>query len=185
MEDCVDIPDVLVTKRLILRRWRPEDEVTMDAINRDPEVTRLLNRPLDEASLGAFYGLIQEHWATHGYGPWAVQLRGTSAAPMIGFAGLAFPPPFLAAAGPGPELGWRLSRSVWGHGYATEATTAARDDALRRVGVDQLFSIIHPENVRSQRVATKLGMVLDRQVDNPAIGRIVDVWTLGGTANRI
>jgi RimJ/RimL family protein N-acetyltransferase len=83
MEDCVDIPDVLVTKRLILRRWRPEDEVTMDAINRDPEVTRLLNRPLDEASLGAFDGLIQEHWATHGYGPWAVQLRGTSAAPMM------------------------------------------------------------------------------------------------------
>ncbi len=173
----------LVTERLILRRWEPEDVAPMAAINRDPDVTRLLNRPVDEAAVAGFVDVLLEHWRVHGYGPWAVQLRepdddGT----FLGFAGLAHVPPFLSAAGPAPELGWRFSPSAWGYGYATEAARAARDDAFGRLGLTQIISIIHPDNVRSQRVATKLGMHLDRQIENPVLGRMVDVWGLGANA---
>ncbi|EFC85085.1 GCN5-related N-acetyltransferase [Parafrankia sp. EUN1f] len=97
---------------------------------------------------------------------------------FLGFAGLAHVPPFLAEAGPDPELGWRLKRSAWGQGLATEAAVAARDDAFRRLGLPEMISIIHPENVRSQRVAVKLGMRVARRIDNPAIGRRVDVWSV-------
>lgn len=174
----MEAPEVLLTERLILRRWRPDDEAVMAAINRDPNVVQLLNRPMDADAVGAFFHLVQHHWATHGFGPWAVQERQHSEGPMVGFAGLAYPPPFLAAAGVGPELGWRLARSAWGHGYATEAAIAARDDAIGRLGCDDLYSIIHPDNERSRRVATKIGMRIARQIDNSAIGRAVDVWTL-------
>jgi RimJ/RimL family protein N-acetyltransferase len=41
-----------------------------------------------------------------------------------------------------------------------------------------LISIIHPENARSQRVAEKLGMSIERKVFNPVHDRDIDVWQL-------
>jgi len=75
-----------------------------------------------------------------------------------------------------PELGWRLASGTWGRGLATEAATAARDDAFQRLALAELISIIHPENTRSRRLAGKLGMSLERQIDNPVLDRKVDVW---------
>jgi RimJ/RimL family protein N-acetyltransferase len=145
----------------------------MAAINSDPEVTRYLNRPVDAAAAEAFFGLITGHWEEHGYGPWAVQFEDR----FVGFAGLAHVPPFLAAAGSDPELGWRLDPAVWGRGLATEAAAAAKADAFGRLPLAGIMSIIHPDNTRSQRVATKLGMTRRRQIENRVIGLHVDVWT--------
>ncbi len=55
------------------------------------------------------------------------------------------------------ELGWTLARRHWGKGYATEAAAAVRDWARRARGIERLISLIHPDNVRSQRVAERLG----------------------------
>jgi RimJ/RimL family protein N-acetyltransferase len=165
------------TPRLRLRPWVPEDEAAMAAINRDPEVTRHLNRPVDAAAIDAFYGIVAEHWATHGFGFFAVEPHdGPHAGTFIGFVGVAYPT-FLPAVAARPELGWRLARETWGHGYATEAAAAARDDARDRLGLDHLISIIHPDNERSQRVAAKLGMQIESQIFNPVLDRDVDVWS--------
>jgi RimJ/RimL family protein N-acetyltransferase len=171
--------DELRTGRLLLRRWRPEDEAPMAAINRDPEVAEFLNRPVDEAAVAAFHGLMVGHWEEHGFGPYAVEstepdLAGT----FLGFVGFAYLPPFLAAAGEGPELGWRLGRAAWGRGLATEAARAALAAGLAERPEAEVISVIHPENERSRRVAAKLGMRLDRQVPNPLLGRDTDVWVL-------
>jgi RimJ/RimL family protein N-acetyltransferase len=169
----------LRTDRLLMRPWRPEDEEPMAAVNRDPEVTRYLNRRVDAEAVAAFYGQMTAHWETHGFGPFALEsrepgLEGT----FLGFAGLAFPPPFLSAAGELPELGWRLAREGWGRGLATEAAFAARDHAFGELGLAELISIIYPENARSQRVAAKLGMRLDRHIHNPLLDREVEIWQL-------
>jgi RimJ/RimL family protein N-acetyltransferase len=148
----------------------------MAAINRDSEVTRYLNRPVDEDAVKAFFGLVNEHWNTRGFGFWAIELR-RPAPTFIGFAGIAYPT-FLPELADRTELGWRLARTTWGHGYATEAATAARDDGFGRLALEELISIIHPENERSQRLATKLGMVRERQVFNPVLNRQTDVWQL-------
>jgi RimJ/RimL family protein N-acetyltransferase len=58
-----------------------------------------------------------------------------------------------------PELGWAVGRPFWGNGYATEAAQAVRDWARRERGVGRLISLINPANVRSQRVAERLGAV--------------------------
>ncbi|MDO8212839.1 GNAT family N-acetyltransferase [Conexibacter sp. CPCC 206217] len=175
--------DELRTQRLILRRWTADDEKAMVEINRDPEVARHLNRPVDEAAIAAFHGLVAGHWEQYGFGPYALESREAGLeGRFLGFAGLAHVPPFLSAAGEQPELGWRLARSAWGRGLATEAATAARDDAFERLRLPQLISIIHPENERSQRVATKLGMQPSRQIHNPALDLDVDVWALDAPA---
>ena len=166
----------LLTPRLRLRSWRAEDEAPMAAINRDREVTRFLNRPVDGRSVEMFYGLVLGHWERHGFGPWAVALReGAKAGELLGFVGVAYAS-FLPAVAHRAELGWRLASWSWGHGYATEAALAARDDALGRLALPSLIAIIHPENVRSQRVASKLGMAVGSQTHNPILGREVDIW---------
>lgn len=55
---------------------------------------------------------------------------------------------------------------------------AVRASAFADLDLPELISIIHPQNVRSQRVATKLGMTIERRVVNPGLGRVVDVWQL-------
>lgn len=169
----------LRTGRVLLRRWRPQDEQEMARINRHPEVGRYLNRPVDDQAVAAFHGLMTGHWDRHGFGPWALEsLEPASRGQFIGFAGLAFVPPFLADAGSSPELGWRLDPACWGRGLATEAAAAARDDAFTRLALPEVISVIHPANTRSQRVAAKLGMTRSRQIHNPVLGIDVDVWHL-------
>jgi RimJ/RimL family protein N-acetyltransferase len=168
--------DELRTPRLVLRRWRPEDEAPMAAINSDPAVTEFLNRRIDAAATTAFLGRTEEHWREHGFGHWALEPRdGPLAGRLIGFVGVAYPT-FLPDLATRPELGWRLASAAWGSGYATEAALAARDDAFSRLALPELISIIHPDNERSGRVATKVGMKIERQIPNPVIGREVDVW---------
>ena len=57
-----------------------------------------------------------------------------------------------------------------------------RDDALGRLGLDSLLSVIHPGNVRSQRVAAKLGMSIEAQIHNPVLDIDVDIWSLEALA---
>jgi RimJ/RimL family protein N-acetyltransferase len=166
----------LSTPRLRLRRWRAEDEASMVAINSDLAVTEFLNAPVDSAATAAFLRRTKEHWDEHGFGHWAVEAReGPLAGRLIGFVGVAYPR-YLPEVADRPELGWRLASASWGSGYATEAAIAARDDAFARLGLPSLISIIHPENERSRRVATKLGMSIEFQVLNQVHDLEVDIW---------
>jgi RimJ/RimL family protein N-acetyltransferase len=168
----------LTTPRLLLRSWRDEDEAPMAAINSDPEVMRMLNRAVDAKAHAGFIDRARGHWAEHGFGWFAVEGReGDLGGELIGFVGVAYPT-FLPELAERPELGWRLAPRAWGRGLATEAARAAAGDAFGRLGLPELISIIHPGNGRSQRVATKLGMAIERQVDNPVRGERVDVWAL-------
>jgi RimJ/RimL family protein N-acetyltransferase len=174
--------DELRTPRLLLRRWRPQDEAPLLAINRDPEVQRYLNRQTSEAALAALHGSLVAHWREHGFGLYALESReAQQAGALLGFAGVAYPT-FLPALAARPEIGWRLARAAWGRGLATEAALAVRDHAFAALGMDELISVIHPENARSRRVAQKLGMAVERAVWHPALRRFVDVWALAAPA---
>jgi RimJ/RimL family protein N-acetyltransferase len=175
----------LRTERLLLRRWRDEDDAPLTAINRDPEVTRYLNRPVTEVALAAFHPMLVEHWARHGFGPFALESReqraGIESGALLGFAGVAYPA-YLPGLAKRPEIGWRLARHAWGCGLATEAALAARDHAFETLGLPELIAIVHPDNARSQAVARKLGMAVERQVENPVLRRFMDVWALDAPA---
>jgi RimJ/RimL family protein N-acetyltransferase len=56
------------------------------------------------------------------------------------------------------EVGWKFARHAWGHGYATEAGQAAIDWGFAHLDLDQIISVISPENTASMRVAERLGM---------------------------
>ena len=62
------------------------------------------------------------------------------------------------------ELGWMLTPSAWGNGYATEAGQAARDEAFERIGLQAVIALHHPENPASGRIMEKLGMEHERDL---------------------
>ena len=66
---------------------------------------------------------------------------------------------------PEPELAYSLAPHAWGQGFATEAAAAARDWAFARHGLRRLASFIMPGNVRSIRVAERLGAVREGELD--------------------
>jgi RimJ/RimL family protein N-acetyltransferase len=98
---------------------------------------------------------IGRHFAERGFGLWAAELPG--AAPFIGFVGLAVPR-FEAPFTPCVEIGWRLARAHWGHGYVTEAGRAALHHGFTALGLDQIYSFTVPANVRSRAVMERLGL---------------------------
>ena len=86
----------------------------------------------------------------------------SSSLELIGYCGL-FQYPDIEGSREN-EVSYRLLPQHWGNGYATEAARAIRDHAFSDLGIDRLVALIDPANVRSIRVAEKLGMVYEKPV---------------------
>lgn len=148
----------------------------MAEINSDPEVTRYLNRPANASDAEAFIAHAESHWLEHGFGWYAVEGASCElSGRLLGFVGIALPT-FIPQLADRPELGWRLASEAWGKGLATEGARAVQEHAAEALALGELISIIDPRNLRSQRVAAKLGMDIESDVLNPRSGRTVDVW---------
>ena len=145
----------LVTDRLLLRRWRPEDRPLFAAINADPRVMEFFPKLLSREESDATVDRIEAHFAQHGFGLWAVEVPGVT--PFAGFVGLAHPR-FEATFTPCVEIGWRLAAEHWGRGYATEGATAALAFGFEQLKLAEILSFTVPGNVRSRRVMEKIGM---------------------------
>ncbi len=61
------------------------------------------------------------------------------------------------------EIGWRLARAYWGHGYATEAARAWLPIAFEVKGAPRVISVTDKPNARSIAVMRRLGMSLDHE----------------------
>jgi RimJ/RimL family protein N-acetyltransferase len=64
-----------------------------------------------------------------------------------------------------PDLGYTFDPASWGHGYATEAARCVFDYARTNLEWPRIVSVIHPDNVRSLRVAERSGLRRDGQVE--------------------
>ncbi len=143
----------LETARLVLRGWRAGDLAPFAAMNADPEVAAFLSAPLSRQESDAFAGRIVDHWRTDDYALWAVERIADGV--FLGFCGLSVPSWAPEAT---PEIGWRLARHAWDHGYATEAAREVVRFAFEDLGLEALVSYTTIANARSRRVMEKLGM---------------------------
>lgn len=150
------------TPRLLLRTWRDSDREPFALLNADPEVMQFFPGVLDRPASDALADRIAAHFAAHGFGPWAVEVPGGE--PFIGFVGLA-KVGFSAHFTPAVELLWRLSRSAWGHGYATEAAREACRIGFDELQLPELVSFTTTGNARSRAVMERLGMTRDARED--------------------
>lgn len=148
----------LHTERLLLRQWRDADLVPFAALNADPEVTRHFPAPLSRAESDALAGRARLELSERGWGLWALEVRGEDR--FIGFVGLA-EPSFESPFTPAIEVGWRLARPYWGHGYATEGARAALAFGFDELDLEEIVSFTSAINERSRKVTERLGMWRD------------------------
>jgi ribosomal-protein-alanine N-acetyltransferase len=149
---------VIQTERLILREWSDDDLEPFARMNADPDVMKHFPAPLTREESDALAARVRHGMKERGFGWWVLDIRGgPSFAGVLGLTVPAFDPPFRCTS-PCVEIGWRLARSAWGHGYATEAARAALAHGFDVLGLEEIVSFTVPANVRSWSVMERLGM---------------------------
>jgi RimJ/RimL family protein N-acetyltransferase len=170
---------VIETERLILRKPRADDAADLAVAYADPEVVRFMGdggtATLAEVEAGIERWL--ERWESWGLSLCSLERRDDGR--VLGRAGFArWDPETWQLGGDETELGWLLAREHWGQGYATEAALALRDWAFDDRELTRLISLINPENVRSIRVAERLGERFERNVDVRP-GKVSRLYSIG------
>ncbi|MFC9330761.1 GNAT family N-acetyltransferase [Kitasatospora sp. NPDC057015] len=161
------------TPRLVLRRWTDDDLVPMAEINADPVVMRLIGdgTVLDLEQTAEAIERWEEEWDEEGFGLFAVELLASGE--LAGCVGLTVPD-FLGEV----AVSWRLGRAYWGQGYASEAAHAALEFALEDRGLDRVLAVVRVGDAASQSVLDKLGMELDREMEDPEFGYPIRVHAI-------
>ena len=158
----------LETDRLVVRAFEENDAPEVARAFAPPEVI-WWDQPFDAEKALAWVSRARAEYERSGMGLYAVTTRDGR---LIGDCGLA---PGFIDGDDVVEIGWHLERSAWGRGYATEAARAVLAHA-QDLGLRRLISLIVPENLRSRRVAAKLGMTVDRRVVHAGLPH--DLWAL-------
>lgn len=163
----------LETERLLLRMPRLEDAAAFRALYTDPVAMEFIGGVHPDAATDPAWPVRKwlERWEKNGTGPFVAELREDGV--VVGRAGFhvwdsrTWEISTYEEAGEHaqPELGWAFIRTHWGHGYAREAAYAAREWGRDERGIEQLISLIAPGNVRSQRLAERLGCMPGETVE--------------------
>ncbi|MDX1906286.1 MAG: GNAT family N-acetyltransferase [Bacteroidia bacterium] len=141
------------SSRLLLREFRPGDGAWLYVLNEDPDVLRYTSDvPYGSVEVAETFVRNYDVYRTQGLGRWAMIRKDTGAA--VGWCGLKYQP-----GDPNPDLGYRLLKSAWGQGYATEAAQASINYGFGSLGVPRLIARVVPENLASVKVLRKCGFV--------------------------
>ena len=148
----------LETERLVLRRFTPDDLDDLIALDADPAVMRYISggaeMPPDEQPENVLPYWLAYYERGDAWGFWAAIERSSGA--FIGW--------FHLRPMPGedpddePELGYRLVRSAWGRGLATEGSRALVDKAFTELGARRVHASTMAVNIGSRRVMEKAGL---------------------------
>ena len=151
----------LETERLLLRRFTESDVANLHDLDNDPEVMHFINggRPVSrdvirEETLPRF---LRAYERFEGFGIWAAIERSTGE--FVGWF------EFYPRKDAGPEevgLGYRLRRSAWGKGYATEGSRALISKGFTELGVQRVVAETMAVNSASRRVMLKVGLTYVR-----------------------
>jgi RimJ/RimL family protein N-acetyltransferase len=141
------------TSRLRLRPFTPDDLEELSHITADAEVMRYIGdgRALTREETEHHLQTIIDAFRRRGYGRWALTEKAGGA--LLGYCGLTTP-----RESPGVELVYLIARRAWGRGLATEASAACLRYGFEELGLERVYALTMPDNLRSQRVLERVGM---------------------------
>jgi RimJ/RimL family protein N-acetyltransferase len=165
----------LETERLVLRRFTTGDVDNLAGLDADPDVMRFVSggiptsrEEIENDFLPAFLGYYQRYRA---FGFWAAIEK--SAGDFLGW--FHFRPREGSAPGQ-VELGYRMRKSAWGKGYATEGSRALIRKGFTESGVQRVTAEAMAANTASRRVMEKAGLTLARTLSKPWPGAAGGPW---------
>ncbi len=159
----------ILTERFRLRPFRERDMEELARFYADRDVMRYvgdgqtLNRAQTWRQIATFLG----HRQLRGYTRLAIEDQRTGV--FVGECG-----PWFPEGWPMLEIGWLVDPRRQGQGIATEVARGALEWCFANLGIEQACSIIHPDNLPSARVATKLGARIERRFE--MFGQPQDLW---------
>ncbi len=148
----------LLTPRLRLRPIEEGDRDAFVAMNLDPEVMHYFASTFSPQTSDEHIARYRMQLVRDGFSFLTLEHRETG--DYLGIVGMQVMHtvvPHLPQ--PAVEVGWRLAKAAQGQGYATEASQAVVDHAFGSLHLPELVAIIATDNLASQRVADKLGMI--------------------------
>jgi RimJ/RimL family protein N-acetyltransferase len=141
---------------------RDRDIEEFAAMHADARVVAHLHDPMTRTESEIVLQRIRANTVRDGVGPFAVEVPGRH--DFIGLVGLGrprFEAPFM----PCVEIAWRIASPHWGQGYATEAARACLSYGFTYLDTPEILAWTSRDNLASQRVMEKLGMVRDPTSD--------------------
>jgi RimJ/RimL family protein N-acetyltransferase len=151
---------IITTPRLTLRQFTLADVDPLHKILHQKDILRYFpgpGAPTTEKVEKLINTQIQ-HWEDHGYGWWALESRDEPG--LGGWMGLQYLPETNET-----EVGYLLSRALWGRGLATDGSIASLKFGFENFPFESLIGIVHPENIASQRVLEKSGLIFTQQTE--------------------
>ena len=146
---------VIETGRLGLRNWTDVDLEPFQKMNLDLEVMRYFPSVLTAKDSLELMRRMQRSFADYGFCYFAADVLATGEfIGMIGILNQTFKSEFT----PSVDIGWRLKRSSWGKGYATEGASACLDYGFSQIGLSTIYSYAPTQNKDSEAVMKKIGM---------------------------
>jgi Acetyltransferases, including N-acetylases of ribosomal proteins len=145
---------ILETDRLFLREYVEDDAEVFFRLNSDPDVLRFVP---DKRLLNVEQArqILVDHpmadYRKYGFGRGACILKSTGE--QIGFAGLKY----LEELGE-VDVAFRLMRTHWGQGLATEAALASVRFGFADLGLKRIIGLVMRQNIASVRVLEKTGL---------------------------
>jgi len=146
------VPEILTTKRLVLRRPRLSDAAAIFAeYTQDPEVTKyLIWRPHQEINETTdFLARCLARWESGEELTWGITPKDNDC--VIGMVA-------CRIRGHAAEIGYVLARQYWGRGYVTEAVRAVVEWVASLEPVFRVWAVCDTANAASARVLEKVGM---------------------------
>ncbi len=154
---------ILETDRLLLRRLLPDDLDALFALYSDPEIRRYF----PEGTLTYEETREELEWFLNGHpehpelGLWATIYKENNQ--FIGRCGLL---PWIIDGQSEVEVAYLIDKKYWGQGLGTEAARAVLNYGFEHIHLSRLISMVYPENHASAKVATNIGMLLEKESED-------------------
>ena len=150
----------LVTGRLRIRPFKPDDDVELHKMFGDPKVMERIpsGPPRSLAETRRRLAKIIEHQKKHGFSLWALIRKEDGG--LIGDCGLIL----VEGKGPEVELSYDIAYEFWGKGYAREAARECLRYGLEDLGLQRIVGLTYKDHYASRRIMEKIEMTYEGKV---------------------
>ncbi|WP_299247559.1 GNAT family N-acetyltransferase [uncultured Aquimarina sp.] len=154
------------SERLGFRNWTLDDLDALAEMNNDDDVMEFFPFKPSKEQTKDFIHRMQKMYEKTGFCYFPVDIAATKE--FIGFIGLSEQnyienkPTFV-------DIGWRLKKSVWNKGYATEGAKACLDFGFHQIGLTDIYSVASEINIKSEAIMKKIGMQRIKTFKHPKL----------------
>ena len=152
--------------RLGFRNWKEEDLVEFAKLNADEAVMEHFPKTLSNNEVIEFIGRLKRHFKENSFTYFATEILETKE--FIGMIGLARQK-YKTKFTPAIDIGWRLKRTAWGKGYATEGAKRCIEYAFNDLAINKIIAVCTVKNGKSENVMKKIGMTKKGAFNHPEL----------------